>query len=225
VPDHEDDKYAYLNKIACETEVHLQIVTPTQAIRLKTRLIGVDPNMSVIIAMLNNSEWLAAKQYIREGQKVIVRLMSTAQPDASLVAFQSNIQKLMSVAGRWLLLDYPKEVQQLALREHKRLPVHINSKLINPKTEKVCSVGHLNDISIHGGAFVGEPIKPTIKDKKYILEVFIEGDKKIVSIIIKNSKTVDQMGSLMKYGFVIEGEAESTKTFISTLLNDSLFNT
>tara|TARA_R110001583_G_scaffold42029_2_gene133613 strand:- start:16596 stop:17273 length:678 start_codon:yes stop_codon:yes gene_type:complete len=224
VPDHEDDKYTYLNRIACETEVHLQIVTPTQAIRLKTRLIGVDPNMSVIIAMPSTSEWLAAKQYIREGQKVIVRLMSTEHPDASLVAFQSNIQKLMSVAGRWLLLDYPKEVQQLALREHRRLPVHIRAKLLDPANEQVCSSGHLNDLSVHGGGFIGERLKPTLKDKKYILQVVIDGEKKSVPVVIKNSKNAAKSGELVKYGVVIEADKEISKTFVESLLSDSLFN-
>ncbi|WP_413701562.1 flagellar brake domain-containing protein [Psychromonas sp. KJ10-10] len=224
MPDHEDDKYAYLNKISCETEVHLQVVTPTQAIRLKTRLIGVDPNMSVIVAMGNNNEWLAAKQYIREGQKVIVRLMSTDHPEANLIAFQSHIQKLMSVAGRWLLIDYPKEVQQLALREHRRLPVHIDASLIDPNTKSTCSSGHLSDLSIQGGAFIGEPIKSATKDKKYTLQVSVDGDEKSVPIVIKNTKSVVHSGSLVKQGFVIEEEIGKAKKFIGALLSNSLAN-
>ena len=221
---HEDDKYAYLNKISCETEVHLQVVTPTQAIRLKTRLIGVDPNMSVIVAMGNTNEWLAAKQYIREGQKVIVRLMSTDHPEANLVAFQSNIQKLMSLAGRWLVIDYPKEVQQLALREHRRLPVNIDATLIEPETKKVCSTGHLSDLSIQGGAFIGEPIKSQTKDKKYTLQVSVDGDEKSVAIVIKNTKPLHQSGSKVKQGFVIEEEIDNAKKFIGAVLSDSLAN-
>ena len=224
VPDNEENKYAYLNKIACETEVHLQIVTPTKAVRLKTRLIGVDPNMSVILAMGNNSEWIYAKQYIIEGQKVIVRLMNTDQPKANLVAFQSHIQKLMSVAGRWLLLDYPKEVQQLPLRQHRRLPVHVDAKLLHPETKKTCSSGYLNDLSIHGGAFVGEPIKKASLNKKYILQVMLEGDTKSIGIVIKNTKKANKRGHLIQYGLVIEAETESSKQFIEPLLIDSLFN-
>lgn len=222
--DHEDNKYRYLNKIACATEVHLQIVTPTQPIRLKTRLIGVDPNMSVIVAMGSNSEWVSAKQYIREGQKVIVRLMITDLPDASLIAFQSNIQKLMSIAGRWLLLDYPKQVQQLPLRQYRRLPVYIDAKLLHPETKKTCSSGYLNDLSIFGGAFIGEPIKKVLVDKKYILQVMRGTDEKSINIAIKNTKQVDKKGKLVQYGVVIEGDEENSKQFVEPLLIDCLFN-
>jgi hypothetical protein len=85
-------------------------------------------------------QWYSAKQYIKEEQKVIVRLMSTESPDASLVAFQSNIQKLMSVVGKWLLLDYPKQVQQLPFRQHRPLAVHIDAKLLLLETKKYVQV-------------------------------------------------------------------------------------
>jgi len=224
VADNHEDKYSYLNKIACETEVHLQVVTPTQPVRLKTRLIGVDPNMSVILAMSTNSEWISAKQYIREGQKVIVRLMNTEHPDANLLAFQTNIQKLMSIAGRWLVLDYPKEVQQLSLRQHMRLPVHIEAKLLHPETKKECSSGFLNDLSIHGGAFIGEPIKQASLDKRYILQLLLEGDKKSIVIMIKNTKKADNKGSLIQYGLVMKAQGEQVKQFVEPLLIDCLFN-
>ena len=222
--DKDNDKYSYLNKIACETEVHLQIVTPTQPVRLKTRLIGVDPNMSVIVAMGNNGEWLSAKQYIREGQKVIVRLMSTELPDANLIAFQSNIQKLMSIAGRWLVLDYPKEVQQLPLRQNRRLAVHIDAKLLHPETKKVCSCGFLKDLSINGGAFIGESINQASLDKKYILQVMLEGQEKSIIIMVRNTKKSDKKGNLVQYGVTLEGEEQSAKQFVEPLLIDCLFN-
>lgn len=221
VPDSIEDKYSYLNKIACETEVHLQIITPTQPVRLKTRLIGVDPNMSVIVAMGSSGEWISAKQYVREGQKVIVRLMSTDHPDANLVAFQTQIQKIMSIAGRWLLLDYPKEVQQVPLRQHFRLPVHIEAKLLHPETKKTCSSGFLNDLSIQGGAFIGESIRQASLDKKYILQVMANGNKKSIVIEIKNTKKVEQD---IQYGLILVAEEQQSKEFVEPLLLDCLFH-
>lgn len=218
-----ENKFSYLNKVACDTEVHLQIITPTKALRLKTRLIGVDPNMSVIVAMGHSSDWLSAKQYIREGQKVIVRLMSTEQPNANLVAFQSNIQKLMSIAGRWLVLDYPKELQQVALRKDQRLPTRIEAKLLNPETKKVASQGFLSDLSIHGCAFIGEPIKQASSSDKYFLQVSIAGETKSIIIVIKNRKKVDKQSSLMQYGGILEGDPEKLKLFVEPLLIDYVF--
>lgn len=54
---------------------------------------GVDANMSVIVAMGNSGEWLTSKKYIGEGQKVIVRLMNSNQLDTNITHFQSHIQK------------------------------------------------------------------------------------------------------------------------------------
>ena len=101
--------------MACNTIVHLQILTPTKTIRLKTNLIGVDPNMSVILAIHHENDWYAAKNFIREGNGVIVRLINPNSPEASIVAFRTNIQKIMSIAGNWLVLDYPKELQKVWL--------------------------------------------------------------------------------------------------------------
>lgn len=219
-----DTKCSYLNKIACDTEVHLQVITPTKPIRLKTRLIGVDPNMSVILAMGNNSEWLAAKQYIREGQKVIVRLMNTEQTNANIVAFQSHIQKLMSIAGRWLVLDYPKELQQVPLRKEQRLPIHIEAQLLDIDTKKICSNGFLSDLSIQGCAFIGEPIALISLSEKYLLQVPITDNVKSIIVNIKNSKKVDMHSGDMQYGGVLEGDEEKLKLFVEPLLIDYVFN-
>lgn len=219
-----DNKYHYLNKITCESEVYLQIITPIHRVRLKTRLIGVDPNMSVILAMGHNAEWIAAKQYIREGQKVIVRLVSSECPDANLVAFQSNIQKLMSIAGRWLLLDYPKEVQQVALRENQRLPMHIEASLLNIETKKISSTGFLSDLSVHGCAFIGYPIKNVSDSEKYILQVSIAGQIKTIVIDIKNRKRVEMTSSSMQYGGILQGDEKKLKQFVEPLLIDCFFN-
>ncbi|GLS89219.1 hypothetical protein GCM10007916_02860 [Psychromonas marina] len=219
-----ENKCSYLNKIACATEVHLQIITPTKPIRLKTRLIGVDPNMSVILSMGNNSEWLAAKQYIREGQKVIVRLMNTEQPNANIVAFQSNIQKLMSIAGRWLVLDYPKELQQVPLRKDQRLPIHIEAKLLDPETKKVCSAGFLSDLSIQGCAFIGEAITQASSSEKYLLQVPISDNIKSTIIVIKNRKKVDMQSGYMQYGGVLEGDEDTLKLFVEPLLIEYVFH-
>jgi len=217
----QESKYHYLNKIACESEVYLQIMAPTKAVRLKTRLIGVDPNMSVIVSMGNNAEWVAAKEQIREGQKVIVRIMSTAQPEANLLAFQTKIQKVMSIAGRWMVLDYPQEVQQVPLRQDQRLSMHIDATLLNPESKKVCSKGFLSDISVNGCAFVGEPIVKAQLSEKYILQLTSANDNKSIIVVIKNSKKADALGNLMQYGGALEGDG---KKFAEPLLIDSFLN-
>ena len=220
------DEYAHLNKMPCETEVYLQIITPTQPIRIKTRLIGVDPYMSVILAMSSDPEWLSAKEYIREGQKVIVRLVNSDQPDANIIAFQSQVQKLMSIAGRWLVLDYPKSIQQVALRLHSRLPTHLDASLLDQQTQKPCSQGVLTDISINGGAFTGAPIKGAPLDKNYLLKVTLDSEQEaqMIPVAVKNSKKISKNKQLVQYGLHLKGNAEKSKLFVEHLVLHYLFN-
>ncbi|MCG6202016.1 flagellar brake domain-containing protein [Psychromonas antarctica] len=220
------DEYAHLNKIACETEVYLQIITPVQAIRLKTRLIGVDPNMSIILAMGSDQEWLSAKESILEGKKLIVRLVNSEQPEAYIIAFQTQVQKLMSIAGRWLVLDYPKSIQRVALRLHSRLPTYIDAMILDQETKKACCKGVLTDISINGGAFIGGPISGQVIDKKFILQVSLaneEGAQKI-PVIVKNSKILSGHNQLVQYGLNIASTTEKSKSFVEHLVLHSLFN-
>jgi len=220
------DEYAYLNRIPCATEVYLQIMTPTQSIRLKTHLIGVDPYMSVILANGSDHGWLAAKESIREGQKVIVRLVNGEQPDAHIIAFQTQVQKLMSIAGRWLLVDYPKTIQRVALRQHARLPTNIDALLLDPQTKKICRKGVLTDISINGGAFVGEPLQGDVIDKEFILKIKLANEDKGQTsvVIVKNSKKLGNHDSLVQYGLNIMGGEEIAKIFVERLILYTLLN-
>jgi len=218
------DEEVYLNKIPCETEVYLQIITPTQRLRLKTRLIGVDPNMSVILAMGSDPEWLAAKEYIRDGQKVIIRLVNGEQSDAFILAFQSKIQKLMSIAGRWLVLDYPAGIQMVTLRQHSRLPIDTKASLLNLGSQKVVSTGVLTDISVDGGAFIGEKLSGKPIDRRYILEIKQEKSTEIIQVVVKNSKKLSNKNNLMQYGLNLESTKDVSKKFIEDLLLDYLFN-
>lgn len=218
------DEYSYLNRIPCATEAYVQIITPTQSIRLKTRLIGVDPYMSVILAKGCDNGWLAAKEFIREGQMLIVRLVNSDQPDAHIIAFQTQVQKIMSIAGHWLLLDYPKTIQRVALRLHSRLPTNIDALLLDPQTKRICRKGVLTDISINGGAFVAEPLQGNVIDKEFILKVKLtnEPEAQTSIVIVKNSKKLSNHGSLVQYGLNIMGSADIAKIFVEHLVLHTL---
>ncbi|MGM8892197.1 flagellar brake domain-containing protein, partial [Psychrobacter sp. 1Y1] len=119
-----------LDTINCGTGVHLQLLTPTQTIRLRSRLIGIDPGRSVILALGNDKAWQAASAYIRERQSVILRVVSSDEQDAKILAFRSTIQQVVSSVGRWLIVTYPKELQTVALRQHSRVPINVKASLI-----------------------------------------------------------------------------------------------
>ena len=218
--------FNYLDNIPCNTGVNLQILTATQPIRLKTRLIGVDPNMSVILAMSNDQDWLSAKNFIREGQGAVVRLINHDDSEANIVAFRSQIQKIMSICGRWLVLDYPQQLQKVALRNFSRISIHVECAIIDEKSQTELSRGYLHDISINGCAFIGEFIKGCTVEARYQLQVkFAEIQfSMLVPITVKNIQYGDMNTVNKQYGLVFDANNQETQDFIQQVILYHLSN-
>ena len=165
---------AYLNRINCNTEAQLQVLTPLRPIRLKTRLIGIDPDNAIILA------------------------------------FRSQIKTLLNNAGRWLVVNYPKELQSVALRQHSRIPVHLAASIHERTAEghasHVCSSGYLQDVSVTGGAYMGEEIEGGALDQGYRLQVKFEQTMETLSvpILLKNIQAPGPERSQYQYGFILD---------------------
>lgn len=218
--------FNYIDNIPCNTGVNLQILTATHPIRLKTRLIGIDPNMSVILAMNNDQDWLSAKNFIREGQGAIVRMVNRDEPEANIVAFRTHVQKIMSICGRWLVLDYPKQLQKVALRNYSRISIHVECVIIDEKSQSELSRGYLHDISINGCAFIGELIKGCTVESRYQLQVkFAEIQfSMLVPITVKNIK-YEYINTVKKqYGLVFDANNQETQDFIQQVILYHLSN-
>ena len=214
-------EFSYLDNIACNTEVHMQILTPTQAIRLRTRLVGVDPQISIILALGSDKHWQQAMGFITQGQEVIIRIVKSEEPGANVIAFKTCVQKLINSSGRWLLVDYPQELQQVALRQHSRIPIHVESALRatpnltgeDSTLAKPLSQGNLSDISIKGGAYICKKTDAIQKGDSYQLQVRTMPDMETLSITItiKNIISIEHDKELSQYGFSLnspQGEAE-----------------
>ncbi|MCG9738867.1 flagellar brake protein [Shewanella insulae] len=205
---------AYLNRINCNTEAQLQILTPLRPIRLKTRLIGIDPDNAIILALGQDKYWQAAQDYITQGQGVVVRLINSDDPEANILAFRSQIKTLLNNAGRWLVVNYPKELQSVALRQHCRIPVHLAASIHERQTEghstHVCSSGFLQDVSVKGGAYIGEEIEGATLDKGYRLQVKFEETPETLSvpITLKNIQSPEPGRSQYQYGFTLDESQE-----------------
>ncbi|QLE87352.1 MULTISPECIES: flagellar brake domain-containing protein [Shewanella] len=224
-----DNDHAHLDSISCNTEVNLQVLTPTQAIRLKTRLIGVDSGKAVILALGKDRQWQLASEFITHGQGVVVRIINAEDPEANIVAFRSKILKLLNSAGQWLIIDYPKQLQSVALRQHSRIPIRVEAAIYSTSSNtdvtgdnvsvKPLSRGHLEDISIKGGAYLGEAIAEASADDEYQLQVNIEHamETLYVPIQIKNIQPIEQAG-LCQYGFCIAESSEDAEQFVQKVI-------
>ncbi|MGS0681507.1 flagellar brake domain-containing protein [Shewanella sp. 125m-7] len=207
-----------LDTINCGTEVHLQLLTATQTIRLRSRLIGVDPGRSVILALGNDKVWQGASAYIRERQSVVVRVVNSDEQDATILAFRSTIQQVVSAAGRWLIITYPKELQTVSLRQHSRVPINIKASLLALECADVISSGYLKDISIKGGAFVGKARSDFIVDSQFRLEVELDGELKTIAVTLKNQQELESQPGLAQYGFALDAEAEATEELVQKVV-------
>lgn len=213
-----DKEFCTLDNLACNTEVHLQLLTPTQTIRLRSRLIGVDPGRSVILSLGSDKAWQAASAYVRERQSVVIRVVNSDEQDATILAFRSNIHQIISVAGRWVIVSYPKELQTVSLRQHSRIPVNIKASLCGIDSAEIISSGFLKDISIKGGAFVSETKVNFNIDSQYLLKVEFEGEQESISITIKNQQELDPTSRLAQYGFALNTGTEETEELLQKVI-------
>lgn len=228
MPDTQSYELSYLDNIACNTEVNIQVLTPTQPVRLRTRLIGVDPQVSIILALGADKSWQQASDFISLAQGVIVRIVNSEEPDANVIAFRSKIQKLVNSSGRWLLIDYPKEIQKVALRQHSRIPINVESSLRATQElegeSNALAQGYLSDISIKGGAFVCGSIETVNKDSAYLLQVKIMPDMETLSIpiTVKNSLNIEHDKEHTQYGFVLNCPQSEAEVFVQKVILNHL---
>ncbi|MPY26760.1 flagellar brake protein [Shewanella psychropiezotolerans] len=232
MPQSQAYEFSYLDNIACNTEVHIQILTPTQPIRLRTRLVGVDPHVSIILALGSDKLWQQASDFIVQDQGVIIRIVKTDEPDANVIAFKTCIQKLINGSGRWLLVDYPKEIQKVALRQHSRISINVESLLRPASSEasgnsaeaKPLAHGNLSDISIKGGAFVCKNNDTIEKEGNYLLQVKIMPDMETLSmsITVKNAIGIEHDKEQLQYGFIINSPQSEAEIFVQKVILNHL---
>jgi len=208
-----------LNQVSCGEVIHLQVITATKPIRLKTRLIGVDPNMSVILAFGNDPSWIKALPHIKETNDVIVRFMNNDQQQASVVAFRSSIQKIMTITGRWLVLDYPKAIESVPLRQHRRVDVSVEASIVDSDSHDVLARGVLIDLSIQGCAFVSKKEASLSIGGVYQLCIDLEEENKKVclSVALKNISHLG-VNDEAQCGLVFMTPEAEAKTSIQELL-------
>lgn len=213
----DNKKFDALNQSDCGEIVHLQIITATVPIRIKTYLIGVDPNMSVILAIGNDASWEKALPFIKESKHVVVRLLSHHQQQSSILAFRTSIQRIMTIAGRWLVLDYPKAIEAASLRQHVRIPVEIEAILMDSETEVHLAIGRLIDISIYGCAFIGQQKVQVALNKVYRLSITLKEKVLDFSVTLKNIQPTAGEG-VVQYGLVFMAEEADKQVNIQALL-------
>ncbi len=175
--------------------------------------------MCVIISRGTDQYWEMARELIREGQSVVVRLVNEGDPNATIFAYRGAISKLMSAVGRWLVIDYPRNLQIISLRQHSRLPVYLNCRLqsLTPQSETFSAL--LKDLSLNGSGIVTEEIPHSLSQHPFKLELSIEGQKSVaIKVRICNQRLEHGSSSRIHYGLSFEANEREKQQLIEAAL-------
>lgn len=122
-------------------------------VRTKLQLVGFDTGNYLLLKQPNPRTEGSYQDVLFEGNPVIVRLVLEGEA-GECIAFKTKIRAVTNFPFRLLYLDYPKQVENRALRAQKRVRTHIpvdvtadNSQVDNKK--KLAS-GVIVDISSAG---------------------------------------------------------------------------
>ncbi|MFD2631475.1 flagellar brake domain-containing protein [Idiomarina piscisalsi] len=122
-------------------------------VRTKLQLIGFDSGRYLLLKQPNPKTDGSYVDVLYEGNPVVVRLVIEGEA-GECIAFKSKIRAVTNFPFRLIYLDYPKEVEQRALRAQKRvsthIPVDVTSTAVQEGDRKKLASGVIVDISTAG---------------------------------------------------------------------------
>jgi len=122
-------------------------------VRTKLQLVGFDTGNYLLLKQPNPRIDGSYADVLFEGNPVIVRLVLEGET-GECIAFKTNIRAVSNIPFRLLYLDYPKQVENRALRAQKRvrthIPVDVTADNSQASTKKKLASGVIVDISSAG---------------------------------------------------------------------------
>lgn len=122
-------------------------------VRTKLQLVGFDTGRYLLLKQPNPRTDGSYTDVLYEGNPVIVRLVLEGET-GECIAFKTNIRAVSNIPFRLLYLDYPKQVENRALRAQKRvrthIPVDVSADSSKTDSKKKLASGVIVDISSAG---------------------------------------------------------------------------
>ncbi|KPD21178.1 flagellar brake domain-containing protein [Idiomarina abyssalis] len=122
-------------------------------VRTKLQLVGFDTGNYLLLKQPNPRTDGSYADVLFEGNPVIVRLVLEGET-GECIAFKTNIRAVSNIPFRLLYLDYPKQVENRALRAQKRvrthIPVDVTADNSQTDSRKKLASGVVVDISSAG---------------------------------------------------------------------------
>jgi len=150
----------------------LQINHPNK-VRLKLPLIGYEEGSYIILKYPRVSRDTDYKDVLVEGNVMVVRYIIEGEK-GECFAFRSTIKAVTKYPEKFIILDYPKKIENRQLRQHQRASTHLIASLAidnTDSTETSVINGVIGDISEKGCGFTFRAENDKIKVNKR--EVFV----------------------------------------------------
>ena len=161
-----------LKGISVGAPVDLELQTPTAAVRLKAKLVGIDDPHLLIIKPAADINWQNAKNFIQFGQPLVARLINESD-FCELIAFRSQFNLPVGAPRNWITIDYPTKVQTVTLRKQRRLTVSLNGMMVWERASRVMSVdAKVTDISPSGCGLIAQLPEKMAEGHKVVLTIF-----------------------------------------------------
>jgi hypothetical protein len=148
--------------------VDVQIDYPV-TVRLKLPLVGYELGRYIILKYPDVARVHDYSDVLVEGNVVIVRYILEGAK-GQCFAFQTAIRNISQYPEKFLILSYPKKIQNRQLRQQQRHTIHVPAVLmLDNGAERV--KGIINDISNQGCGFIFKSGNTQTKVKK--LDIFV----------------------------------------------------
>lgn len=156
--------------------VDLQIDHPV-TVRIKAPLVGYELGNFIILKHPAPMQMSSYKDVFFEGNVVVVRYLLEGQ-QGECYAFKSTIRNVTIFPEKFILLNYPKQIENRQLRTHQRFITHLPAAILskddggNKEGKAITQLrGVISDISAKGCGFVFKSDNPkTTVNRK---EIFV----------------------------------------------------
>jgi hypothetical protein len=142
--------------------------------RIKVTLVGYEAGKYILLKY-PNSKAGSFKDVLVEGNVLIVRYLLEGDK-GECVAFRSSIKHIIQYPERFLVIEYPKRVENRQLRLHQRVLTHLPAEIAlpNDNLENDAKLsGLIVDISQQGCRFVFKSDNEKVNVKKTDIHVYI----------------------------------------------------
>ncbi|MEW6991395.1 PilZ domain-containing protein [Colwelliaceae bacterium 6441] len=149
----------------------LQINHPVQ-VRIKVPLIGYELGQYIILKYPNVPRATTYSDVLVEGNVVVVRYLLEGDKGCCF-AFRSTIKTITKTPEKFIILSYPKKIENRQLRLHQRIAMHLPAaiSLNSPDQSNVRINGVIGDLSLKGCGFTFKAESDSVKVNE--LDIFV----------------------------------------------------